>query len=183
LKRSIALGSRETDPDYDEPCFKAPKWNLSVFRYAGKWDEKEKQWQQGAWAFVDDIEVGFREDFHVLAKGEDYYFLTESGKLFLSPPAPALDKPRKMVAVWEDEKRPVVAYVTDADADRTFLFCRPEKKDGKGVYFELSDKPDPVEYDPAAIPAAKPDDPLPAVLAYAKVLLADKKIKDAKPKD
>ena len=82
-----------------------------------------------------------------------------------------------MEPVWDDDRRPVVAFLTDADADRTFLFCKPDK-DGKGVYFEMDAKPDPQVYDTSKVPEAKPDDPLPAVLAYAQILLADKKIKD-----
>ncbi|HVS38571.1 MAG TPA: hypothetical protein VMS17_23650 [Gemmataceae bacterium] len=42
----------------------------------------------------------------------------------------------------------------------------------------MSDKPDPQPCDASTIPEAKPDDPLPAVLAYAKILVADKKVKD-----
>jgi|GEM_PF-3219079 hypothetical protein len=156
--------------------FKSPHWSLTVFRhkYKVEWDAKEKHWI-GTWERVEKIEVGFRERFRLVGQGDDYYFVTASGKLYRAP-KPDKGKDRKMETVWDDKKRPIVSFITDADADRTFLFCKPDK-DGKGVYFEMSDKPDPQPYDAAKIPEAKPEDPLPAVLAYAKLLVADKKIK------
>jgi hypothetical protein len=159
------------DEEYQQSC-----WSLGVFRFRAEWNAEDGWWGNGKWKRVGSIAVGFREAFRILAKGDDYYFVTASGRLYCAP-KPDQGGDRKMDAVWKGEKRPVVAFITDADADRSFLFCKPDQ-DGKGVYFEMSDKPDPQPYDAGKIPAAKPEDPLPAVLAYAKILVADKKIKD-----
>jgi hypothetical protein len=161
---------------YTDDEHKKPHWSLAVFGFKNKWDAKAKNWPRGKWERLGVIEGCFHEQFRVLGKGDDYYFVTDSGKLFRAP-KPDKGGDRKMEAVWDDEKRPVAAFITDADADRSFLFCKPDK-DGKGVYFEMSDKPDPQPYDASKIAEAKVADQLPAVLAYVKVLLADKKIKD-----
>ena len=163
-------------PDRNDPKFNEPHWSLAVIAFTNEWDAKDKTFQGETWERQGTIEIGFRERFRVLGKGDDYYFVTASGKLYRAP-KPDKGADRKMEAVWDDEKRPVVAFITDADADRTFLFCKPDG-DGKGVYFEMGEKPDPQPYDASKVPEAKPDDPLPAVLAYSKILLADKKIKD-----
>ncbi len=156
---------------------KTPKWSLTIHSCRNTWDADKNTWSNDPhWKREGTIEVGFTEGFNALGKGDDYYFLTVSGKLYRAP-KPDKGADRKMEAVWDDEKRPVVAFITDADADRTFLFCKPDK-DGKGVYFEMDTKPDPQPYDAGKIPEAKPDDALPAVIAYAKILVADKKIKN-----
>jgi hypothetical protein len=155
---------------------KTPKWSLTIHSCRNTWDADKQIWGDPRWRREGTIDVGFTEGFHALGKGDDYYFLTVSGKLYRAP-KPDKGDDRKMETVWDDAKRPVVAFITDADADRTFLFCKPGA-DGKGVYFEMDAKPDPQPYDGSKVPEAKADDPLPAVLAYAKTLLADKRIKD-----
>jgi hypothetical protein len=160
-------------PDKDDS--KEPSWSIAMFTYKNKWDAKAGNWGKGKWERAGLIDGGSHEPFHVLGKGDDFYFVTDSGKLTRAP-KPEKGPGRTMETVWNDKKRPIVAFVTDADADRTFLFCKPDK-DGKGVYFEMSNKPDLQPYDASKIPAAKTADQLPAVLAYVKILFADKKIK------
>src|SRR5262249_10623128 len=117
------------------------------------------------------LNVAFREPFRVFAKGDDFYFVTTSGKVFRAA-KPAKGDDRTLEAVWEDAKRPVVAAVTDVVAERTFLFCQPEGN--KGVFFDLAVKPEPRDYDASAIEKLKPDQERERSLERAKIL------KDAK---
>jgi hypothetical protein len=165
--------------DYGAEEYKKPHWSLTVFRYRCTWDAEKKQWGERKSSREGEIAVGFREPFHALSKGDDYYFLTDSGRLYRAP-KPKEGADRAMECVWDDAKQPITAFLTDANADRSFLFCKPAEEGGKGVYFELSDKPEPRAYDASAVPAAKADDPLPGVRAYAKLLLADGRIKAEK---
>jgi hypothetical protein len=169
----------EIDENLEEPL-----WTLTAYRFSATWDDTPpKGWGHFVEDRLETIEVGFHDHFQVLEQGGDYYFLTDGGRLYRAPKPDKKGKPRKMECVWQDDKRPIVGLVSDADAGRSFLFCKPEKKGEKGVYFEASAKPEPVEYDPSKVHAATMEDPLPAILDYARILLADKKIQDAKPKD
>jgi hypothetical protein len=154
-----------------------PQWSLTVYDFTGAWDAKEKQWKSDrAWQKVETIDVGFREPFQVLEKGGDYYFVTSSGRLYRAPPCER-DQPRLMKSVWDDAKRPIVAFLTDADAGKTYVFCAPEKKGEKAVYFELGEKAEPVPYNLETVPAFKPNNPASRLLGYARILTEDKKNK------
>jgi hypothetical protein len=155
---------------------KEPGWSFRTYDFKGEWDAKKKEWGDGKWTEGEEIAVGFKEPFQVAAVGYDYCFVTESGKVFRSP-KPDKGKGRKTEAIWDDAKHPVVAFIQDADADKSFVFCKTDKE-GKGVYFELAPKPEPCPYDGKDIKPAKPHDPLPAVLGYARILVADKKVKE-----
>jgi hypothetical protein len=153
-----------------------PKWSLTVYAYKASWDAKKKEWRGGRWSREETVDVGFQEPFQVLVQGDDYYFVTRSGKLYAAM-KPAKGKHRKMVPVGIDRDRRVVAFLTDADVNRHFFFCRPAKAGDKPVFFELADRPKLTAYDPAAVKRPKLYEPLGSVLYYARVLLAHKKIK------
>jgi hypothetical protein len=156
-----------------------PKWSFACHRAVGKWDRQEKSWQVGEWEQECTIEMAFNEPFQALGRGEDYYFLTASGKLYRAP-KPAKGKHRKLEAVWNDERSPVTAFVTDVDRGRTFLFCDKGPK-GKGgpFVFELGSGVRPRFYEPKLFrlgdkgPAA-----LRRVVGYARVLQTLGYVKD-----
>jgi hypothetical protein len=118
-----------------------------------------------------------KEAFTVFVRDKDYYFVTESGDIYL---AKAVDKgQRKVEKVWDGKRQPVHALITDASNDKVYCFVEPSAadKDEERVYFELSAKPEPTKYQLKKIEKPKIAEPLKSVLEYAHVLQADKKIK------
>jgi hypothetical protein len=155
---------------------KNPKWSFTIHRYDGRWKQKDKEWGNGKWTKEGTIEIGFIEPFQALVKEEDYFFVTESRRLFVAR-KPTKGSERKLTAVWNEPDRPITAILTDADADRTFLFVAAKEKGGKPAFFELSDKPKLEEYDPASVPLPRLEEPHRTLLHLARILAAQKKIK------
>jgi hypothetical protein len=165
------VGCREAPP---KP---APKpWLFTIYHYEGRWDVKNKVWDLRRWSREGSIQVGFREPFWALGRGDDFYFLTRSGKLFRAP-KPAKGKDRAIEAVWGAPGRPITAVLGDAGSGRTFLFVPPAAGKGKPAFFELAPKPKLGEYDPAAVPPPRSAGPDRALLHLARVLVALKKVK------
>lgn len=155
---------------------KNPKWSLKVFSRQGKYAKNKEDWEHTPWALEATIAVGFTEQFQVLAKGDDYYFVTTSGKVFVAR-KPAKGKNRTMQPVWTDWKRPVWLFITDADRGTTFLFVGPAKKGERPAFFELAPRAQPMTYDPALLKWSLSKHPIRLVLRHAQVLVAMKKIK------
>jgi hypothetical protein len=157
---------------------KEPSWSFAVHSCQASFNKEIGHWERHSWVDEGKIAVAFREAFQVLGKGDDYYFVTSSGRLFVSRKA-AKGKQRSCVPVWSDASRPIRAFITDADADRAFLFVGPAKGGGRPAFFELSDRPRLVEYDPrSAKPLKEGPERLRRVTHYARVLLAHKLVKD-----
>jgi hypothetical protein len=144
-------------------------WSFTVHTYRARKATKGKGWSWGKWAREAAIEVAFKEPFQALAQGDDYYLVTASGRLYRAP-KPAKGADRRNEAVWDDGRRPIVAFIRDADAHRTFLFCKQAKGEERPVYFELSPKPKPKPYDLAEIKEPKAKEPLRSTLRYARWL-------------
>ena len=163
------------DPTEEEK--RAPRWSLTCYSTRSRWDAEVGHWRSQGWSEECKLEVRFKEAFQALAKGDDYYFVTSSGKLFRAGKPAKRGQARKVEPVWTDPDRRIAAFVTDADTNRTFLFCKPAKPGGKPSYFELGPKPKPVEYDPKAVKAPKAEGSLGTVLLCARVLVKDGKVK------
>jgi hypothetical protein len=146
---------------------KNPHWSFTVHRYETKWDPKEKQWKPRRWEREEALPVAFRERFFCLGSGDDWFFLTHSGRLFHAAPAPR-GEDRKLVAVWDDPRRPIEGQIQDSSG-RTFLFVSAAGG-GKPACFELSAKPKLVEYDPDRVHYLKADEPLRRILHRVAVL-------------
>jgi hypothetical protein len=155
--------------DPDDPGWKSPKWSFTVYHFRNRWSPRTRRWGDGVWAKRGPLPVRFKERFHAVLEGEDYYFLTRSGKVYHAPAA-AKGKPRAVHPVWEDRKRPVVALITDADTHRSFLFCRQGKGEDRPVYFELAAKAKPRPYDLTEVEQPKVKEPLRSALHYARWL-------------
>lgn len=155
-----------------------PRWSLACSSIRARWNDDPERlsgWEiEGdGWVKADSIDVAFREPFQALSRGDDFYFLTASGKLYRAP-KPVKGTHRKMVPVWDDPRSRIVAHLTDADKDRTFLFLeRGPKGVGGPCVFELADGVRLRDYDAIFF---RPGDDGPValrrVVGYARVLTA-----------
>jgi hypothetical protein len=157
---------------------KTPMWSLvchSVrLRYLPKKKAWDYPWETGEWQEEDHIEVRFREPFQAMARGEDYYFLTASGKLYRAA-RPAKGNRRKLEVVWADGKSPITAYVHDADTGRIYLFCEVA---GRPTFFELASRARCRHYEAKLFqPGDAGPKTLRRMIGYARVLLALRLIK------
>lgn len=125
VAKTNGLEASKLDATSEEQC--NPRWTLTVYGFKGAWDSKAKRWAPGRWTKDETIAVGFKEDFRVLAKGDDYYFLTSSGALYRAP-KPARGTHRKMERLWVNRSDPITAFITDVDGGKTFLFRDRGKK-------------------------------------------------------
>lgn len=125
----------------------------------------------------------FNEPFQVFGDESTWFFMTASNKLYVSR---KLEKGvRKLEPYWKDGDSPIKALITDAGSNKTFVFTEPAKdaKNGRAVYFQLADKPEPKPYTLKSVEDPKLPKSLRVVLEYAQVLVTDKQIKEpAKPK-
>ena len=150
-------------------------WTFTTFRYEGRWDAKEKLWEERPWTREGSIAVAFKEPFQALALGDDFYFVTRSGSVFRAA-KPVKGTDRTLARVWDGRLRPVRAFVGDAKTGKTFLFVPPAKRGGKRAFFELSAEPKLVEYDPKLVPLPPLAEPHRTIVHAARILVALKKI-------
>jgi hypothetical protein len=150
-----------------------PHWSFRVHRCESKWDRKKGVWVPGRWSKECELPVAFKEHFQALQKGDGWFFLTASGRLFVCKPGPEPGK-RMIAHVIGDRKRPVLGTIVAPKEDKTFLFIESEK--GPAI-FELSDRPRLVVYDPKAAKMPDGDEPLRGIMHKARVLVALGRIK------
>src|SRR5205085_2422060 len=55
------------------------------------------------------IDSAFLEDFYVFKRNTDYFFVTQSGKLYIAAPPKKGENSRTMKELWQDAKRPIAA--------------------------------------------------------------------------
>jgi hypothetical protein len=121
---------------------------LKKARKVEVWDNQDMQ------RTLETFDSVFAEDFYFFFRKNDYFFVTESGKLYQAPPRKQGEKERKMRPLWTDVDRPpIVAILEDADNDRVWLFAKDKSRDGKnGVYFEMKATLKPQAFDHAKLP-------------------------------
>jgi hypothetical protein len=117
------------------------------------------------WKREEIIPVPFNEPFIVAAKGDHYFFTTESGKVYIAKKQ--ANGPRKVELLWGDKDRPIELVFADNDKDKTYVFGREHKAiiTAKQFYFELAEKPKVVEFTVGDL--KKPEKKLPPPLADA----------------
>jgi hypothetical protein len=132
----------------------------------------------------DVIAANFHAPFILYSVGDTYYFLTQFCECY------GLKRDwfgrRETVSLWRKEDQPIARLITDSATGKTFAFTLPlERKDGtkaKPGYFELSAKPELVEYDPAKIKKNDFEYPYKQIRECVDILLADKKFDPEKHK-
>ncbi len=128
------------------------------------------------WTAGEIIPVDFREPFHVFAKGSSYFFLTESGRLYIAKKPEKGE--RKLEPIWTDKDKPIVAIIDDQDRGKVFLFGKEKRAiiNAQDFYFELDEKPRVKEFSPFDLKPVKHAEPLKTLLPYVN-LLAEKEKK------
>jgi hypothetical protein len=109
----------------------------------------------GLWEDADNYEKFpslFAEDFYFFLRKNDYYFVTESGKLYHAPPCKEGEKSRTMNVLWNGLRRPIGAVIEDADHDKVWLFAKDKNAGAKlDLYFEMKDTIETKSFDPTKL--------------------------------
>jgi hypothetical protein len=155
---------------------KTRPWLLQVQRGRNRWDGVRGKWAfnpvgPDEWVNEEVLEVPFKEEFQAFVRGGDYFFVTKSGKLFQASQAEK-DKRRSTRCVWEEP--PITAVLTDADADRVYLFCGEK---AEGDYFELAGKPTPKPFNLRPVTPSKQEGEVGRLQTLARFLAKEKLLK------
>ena len=182
--RPEEIHSPEAVDDPPRPVKKPDPWTFSCQRYESRTNSNANV-DQGDTVLKDwtpewSTPAAFTEPFQALSLGDDYYFVTRSGALYRAA-KPAKGTARVLTPVWYGKKQPIKAFITDAKTGKTFLFVPPAKEGGKRAFFELSDKPRLVEYDPKLVPLPPLEEPHRTIVHAARILVALKKIEGTLP--
>jgi len=98
------------------------------------------------------IDSAFTEEFYVFNRDADYFFVTQSGKLYLAPPPKKGENSRTMKALWEDPKQPIVAVLEHADQKKVWLFANDKNPGAKGdLFIEMKEDIHAEAFDPAKL--------------------------------
>ncbi len=121
------------------------------------------------------VRTEISEPFRAFQDKTHFFFATSSGKLH----ACIRENAKKTGLVWDEPKRPIRMLFTDNTTQKTYAFTTPTDPANKhtpAVYFELAPKAEPIPYDIKSIPKPKEDDPMATMMAYARILLREKKV-------
>jgi hypothetical protein len=143
---------------------------VQVWEAHGIWQPKKCEWRIACQRLPDEaFTIPFLEPFFIFAQKEDYYFLTQSGKLFIAR-APEQGKRRQMEALWQDKSKPLTTFISDNDHQKAYCFSK--SKDGKEeFFFELAPKIQPQPVPRKEIQPVQVEQPrLRTVLEYVQVL-------------
>jgi hypothetical protein len=125
---------------------------LEAWDTLARFDAKKRRWLTIAdERNLETFKSDFLEDFYVFIRKSDYYFVTESGKLYHAPPPKKGEKSRKMTALWDDPDRPINAIIEDADRDKVWLFAKHKKDVKRGYYFEMKSATTFETFDPTKL--------------------------------
>ena len=163
------------DPYKEKWNFRALTYKATTVPVEGTDKKIHKAWGKGSWVDEEEIKVTFKESFHAFISSTDYFFVTESGKLYVSH-KPADKGPRTVEAVWQDAKKPITHVITDADQNKTYAFGdnqQPgQKKNQEKFYFKLQGaEPKLTYFHRGQLQAAQVEEPLKTILEYARLIM------------
>ena len=167
---------------------------LTSAKYQAKWDpEKEERdsetgewkignggWGLGTWSDPETLEASFDEPFHAYLLNDHYYFVTKSGKVYVSPPLKAGETGvRKVTPFWTDPQKPITHLLTHVDGKTphlTYAFGdnqqpgKPKKQEK--FYFELQGAEPKLNYfHGKQLQSAQVEEPLKTMLEYARLIV------------
>jgi hypothetical protein len=150
----LSIGSVATS-DTSLKCYMLvkPKRYVEIWETLFRWDDKIQGWKTTAdGKNLEKIPAPFAEDFHFFIRQSDYFFVTQSGKLYVAPSPKKDEKSRTISALWDDAKRPIVAVIEDADNDKVWLFAKDKNAGAKlDLYFEMKDAIATKSFDPTKL--------------------------------
>ena len=133
---------------------------------------KEKRFEgrvmfKGEWGIKAVFPSPFSEPFHVAAADGAFFFVTDSGAVYMAEEAKGEWKTR---AVWKDAKRPIIAMLGESDSPGGFVF-------GKDFYFRLGRNVKPKPCDD--VTKGRPDlrDPMRTIFQCGRVLYKNGELK------
>jgi len=159
---------------------KNPSWNFRVLKYDAKWGpnplaKKHMTWIPGIWTKEQELEVAFKDSFHVFAAGSSYFFVTDGGKVYYSPKSTEKGL-RKVHAIWDDKEKPVTHVISDVDKDKTYVVGNWPKGDHgeerKFIFALVDDQPKPEVFPVSRLKPIKAQEPLKSVWQFAHVAAA-----------
>jgi hypothetical protein len=184
-KRAKACDELEKLGDLAEPALNkllASKPALETCRRAELLLEKIASGESKAEGLLEDADNYekfpslFAEDFYFFLRKNDYYFVTESGKLYHAPTPTKGEKARTMKALWDDAKRPIVAVIEGADNDKVWLFAKDKNAGAKlDHYFEMKDTIRTETFDPTKLRPVNVEGRAKTLLEYLPLISADPK--------
>lgn len=136
------------------------------------WQCHQKKWSDKP---VETIPIDLAEAFTVYSgPNGSYFFLTASSGKLLHSVRPEKGE-RKMTTVWGDAQSPIRILITDVASQKSFAFTEPAKDSmqGKSVYFELTEKPEPIKYERKG---DQESELFKKIVQRARLLVAEKKI-------
>jgi hypothetical protein len=151
---------------------------MEVWQYdfkPGQWQDRDAEgaavrkrdvWL-GKWTRQAEFPAPFSEPFHATEISDGVAFVTDSGKCFLAEKG--RDDKWAILAVWDDDSRPLIAMVDVPDLKKSYAF-------GKDCYFLLTNQPEPVECRDVTLDRTDHGEPLRTSWECAKVLYEDGKI-------
>ena len=115
------------------------------------------------------------EDFYFFVHKNDYYFVTESGRLYYAPPREPGEKSRIMRPLWDDAQNPISAVIEDADRGKVWVFATAKNRAAKVLrdpYFEMKDTIELLWRNPARLRPVNAEGRAKSLLEYLPLIYA-----------
>ena len=156
--------------------FSKKEKKIQTWETYARYDAKKDKWEIADERNPEIFASIFVEDFYVFIQKNDYYFVTQSGKLFHAPPPKAGEKSRTMKSLWKGDNFPIVAIIEDADNDKVWLFTKARKKlEPDGVFFEMATEIRQQDFDHSKLKPVNVEGRARPLLEYLPLIRADKK--------